>query len=374
VLIIALKNLLHDKTQFAVAVLGVSFSVILMAGQIGVFLGFMDNCALMIDNTDADIWITSKNSRNFDFSQPLPERKLNLALRVKGVASGEKLIFGWSTIRNPDGGSEQVEIVGFNPDTGIGGPWAMREGDISAVKGGLHAIVDESSVARLGSIAVGDYREITEHRLKIVGISREAKSLTTAPIVFTSYANARELVGYMKPDETVFILLKVLPGFDPRDVAAEIRQTVDHVDVYTKAEYSWKTKTYWTFETGMGFGFLLTAVMAFAVGIVVVGQTIYSSTIEHLKEFCVLKAIGAENQHIYQIIFGQAFVSAVIGFAVGIGFTSLTSGVYTRIGLVLLLPPMIIVGVLGATLLMCFLAGFISVWKAMQAPPAEVFR
>src|SRR5207245_8264749 len=72
------------------------------------------------------------------------ERKLNLALRVKGVASGEKLIFGWSTIRNPDGGSEQVEIVGFNPDTGIGGPWAMREGDISAVKGGLHAIVDES--------------------------------------------------------------------------------------------------------------------------------------------------------------------------------------------------------------------------------------
>ena len=201
-------------------------------------------------------------------------------------------------------------------------------------------------MARLGSIAVGDYREITEHRLKIVGISREAKSLTTAPIVFTSYANARELVGYMKPDETVFILLKVLPGFDPRDVAAEIRQTVDHVDVYTKAEYSWKTKTYWTFETGMGFGFLLTAVMAFAVGIVVVGQTIYSSTIEHLKEFGVLKAIGAENQHIYQIILGQAFVSAVIGFAVGIGFTSLTSGMYTRIGLVLLLPPMIIVGVL----------------------------
>ena len=229
-------------------------------------------------------------------------------------------------------------------------------------------------MARLGSIAVGDYLEISGRRVKIVGISREAKSLTTAPIFFTSYANARELVGYVKPDETVFILLKVAPGFDPHDVAAEIRQTVDHVDVYTKAEYSWKTKKYWTFETGMGFGFLLTAVMAFAVGIVIVGQTIYSSTIEHLTEFGTLKAIGAENQHIYQIIFGQAFVSAVLGFAVGMGFTSLTSGVYTKIGLVLLLPPMIIVGVLGATVLMCFLAGFISVWKAMQAPPAEVFR
>ena len=108
---IALKNLLHDKTQFAVAVVGVSFSVILMAGQIGVFLDFMENSALMIDNIDADIWITSRNSRNFDFSQPLPERKLNLALRVKGVASGEKLIFGWTTIRNPDGGSESVGLL-----------------------------------------------------------------------------------------------------------------------------------------------------------------------------------------------------------------------------------------------------------------------
>lgn len=374
-LIIALKNLLHDKTQFAVSVIGVSFSVILMAGQIGLFLGFMENCALMIDNIDADIWITSKNSRNFDFSQPLPERKLNQALRVKGVASGEKLIFGWTRIRNQDGGSEQVEVVGFNPDTGIGGPWVMREGSASDVKGGLHVIIDESSLARLGSLAVGDYREISGRRLKIVGISREAKSLTTAPIVFTSYANARELLWYfVNPDETVFILLKVAPGFDPHDVATEIRQTVDHVDVYTKAEYSWKTKKYWTFETGMGFGFLLTAVMAFAVGIVVVGQTIYSSTIEHLKEFGTLKAIGAENKHIYQIIFEQAFVSAVLGFAVGMGFTFLTRGVYTRTGLVLLLPPMIIVGVLGATLLMCFLAGFISVWKAMQAPPAEVFQ
>ena len=373
-LLVAIKNLLHDKTQFAVAVTGVSFSVILMAAQIGVFLGFMENSALMIDNIEGDIWITSKNSRNFDFSQPFPERKLNLALRVKGVASGEKLIFGWTTIRNQDGGSEQVEVVGFNPDTGIGGPWNMREGSASDVKGGLHVIVDESSLARLGSIAVGDYREISGRRMKIVGISRQAKTFTTAPIVFTSYTNAAELVAYVKPDETVFILLKVSPGFDPRAVAAEIRQTVDHVDVYTKEEYSSKTKMYWMFETGMGFGFLLTAIMAFAVGIVVVGQTIYSSTIEHLQEFGTLKAIGAENRHIYEIIFEQAFVSAVIGFAVGMGFTFLTQGLYTRIGMALLLPPLMIMGVLAATLFMCFMAGFVSVWKAMHTAPAEVFR
>jgi putative ABC transport system permease protein len=373
-LTIAIKNLLHDKMRFAIAVTGVGFSVILIAAQTGVFLGFMENSALIIDRTNADIWITSKNSKNFDFSQPFPERKLNQVLRVQGVASGEKLIFGWGLIRTPDGGSEQVEIVGFNPDTGIGGPWVMREGKFSDVKGGLHAIMDESSEARLGNVQVGDYREIAGRRVKIVGISQEAKSFTTAPIVFTSYTTARQLMDYLKPEETVFILLKVLPGADVQQVAAEIRETVDYVDVYTKAEYSWRTKRYWMFDTGMGFGFLLTVVMAFLVGIVIVSQTIYSSTIEHLKEFGTLKAIGADNRHIYQIIFQQAFINALLGYSVGMAFTFLTQGVYTKIGTTLLLPPGTIISILITTLVMCFIAGFVSVWKAMQVPPAEVFR
>jgi putative ABC transport system permease protein len=371
---IAIKNLLHDRTRFAIAVIGVSFSVILIAAQVGVFLGFMENSALMIDHTDADIWITSKNSKNFDFSQPFPERKLNQVLRVGGVESGEKLIFGWGLIRTPDGGSEQVEVVGFNPDTGRGGPWAMREGRAADVKGGWHAIIDESAEQRLGQVQVGDYREITGRRLKIVGISREAKSFTTAPIVFTSYESARQLLGYVQPDETVFILLKVVPGVDPEKVVAEIRDTVDHVDVYTKSGYSWRTKQYWMFATGMGFGFFLAAAMAFFVGIVVVSQTVYSSTIDHLVEFGTLKALGAENRHIYEIIFQQTFINAVLGYAVGMIFTLLTQGLYMRIGTPLLLPVGPVLAILGVTLMMCFIAGFVSVWKAMQVPPAEVFR
>ena len=373
---LALKNLIHDPTRLAIAVVGVTFSVILMAAQAGLFLGFMENSSLIIDNVDTDIWVTSKNSKNFDFSQPISERKVNQVERVQGVASTAKLILAWGVTMNPDGGSEQVEVVGYDPDTGIGGPWSMREGLASDVKGGLYAIMDESSEKHLGRLTVGEYREILGQRIKIVGISTGVKSFTTAPVVFTSYSTAQQIAqGFLGgPERTVFILVRVVPGLNPKDVVEEIGRSVDHVDVYTKADYSWKTMRYWMFETGMGIGFLVTMVMAFLVGIVIVGQTIYSSTMDHLKEFGTLKAIGAENHHIYQIIFHQAFVNAFLGFLVGMAVTYFTKDFYDKIGAALVLPPWAIGALLAATFTMCFFAAFVSVWKAMRVEPAAVFR
>jgi putative ABC transport system permease protein len=107
---------------------------------------------------------------------------------------------------------------------------------------------------------------------------------------------------------------------------------------------------------------------------VIVGQTIYSSTMDHLKEFGTLKAIGAENRHIYQIIFHQAFVNAFLGFLVGMTFTYFTKDLYDKIGAALLLPTWALVTLLLVTLMMCFVAAFVSVWKAMRVEPAEVFR
>jgi putative ABC transport system permease protein len=95
---------------------------------------------------------------------------------------------------------------------------------------------------------------------------------------------------------------------------------------------------------------------------------------DHLKEFGTLKAIGAENYHIYQIIFHQAFVNAFLGFLVGMAVTYFTKDFYEKIGAVLVLPKWAIGGLLAATFTMCFFAAFVSVWKAMRVEPAAVFR
>lgn len=369
---IARKNLFYDRTRLAITVVGVTFSVVLVFAQFGIYLGFMQNASIIIDNTPADIWITSKNSANFDFPQPFTEFKLNRVKETPGVASAEHLVLGWGAMRLPDGGFENIEIIGFNPDSGMGGPWRLREGSLEALKAGSAIIVDESALSKLKDVRVGQWVEIYDTRVKVVGISQGVRGFTTAPYVFTSYRTAQDMVPWLR-ERTVFIMARVAAGFDPAEVAGRLREIRD-VDVYTRAEYSRKTQLYWTWQTGIGVGFSMTALMAIVVGMVVVGQTIYSATVEHLREFGTLKAIGAANRDVYRIVLEQALINAVLGYAIGLAVTQVVIRSFHVTGLVMIVPPILMLGVFGITLAMCLGASVISVRKAVTVDPLVVFK
>jgi putative ABC transport system permease protein len=157
---VALNILLYDKIRSLITLVGVTFAISLIFAQMGIYLGLMETASVIVDHTPGDIWITSKNTKNFDFAQPFPEYFHERALSTPGVQWAEKLIVAWGLIRQEEGGTEQVEIVGYNPDSGIGGPWRMLEGHPRSVKNGNFAIVDASAMKRLGDIQVGEHRDI----------------------------------------------------------------------------------------------------------------------------------------------------------------------------------------------------------------------
>lgn len=369
---IALKNLLHDKARFLITLVGVTFSVVLVFSQFGIYIGFMRNASIIIDHTPVDIWVTSKNSANFDFSLPFAERKLNKVRETTGIAWADRLILTWATMRRADGGSENIELVGFNPETGVGGPWALDEGSLQDVKIGNSIVVDESAFGKLGRLEVGGHVVINDTRVKVVAISRGARGFTTAPYIFTTYRTAQGLDAWIA-DRTVFIIARVAKGFSTSEVARRLRAIRD-VDVYTTSQYSLRTRLYWTWETGIGVGFALTALMAIAVGMVIVGQTIYASTVEHLREFGTLKAIGASNRDIYRIILTQAFINAVLGYAFGLAIIIFATPLVEATGLVMIIPFWLMVAIFAITLSMCFGASLISVRKALSVDPMVVFR
>ena len=371
---VALKIIFYDKVRSLITLAGVVFAVALIFAQIGIYLGLMETSSTIIDHTNGDIWITSKNSRNFDFSQPFPERKINQVLAAEGVKDAEKLIVTWGVIKQKQGGTEQVEIVGYNPDTGIGGPWKMKTGHFRDVKNGNYAIVDESSMRRIGEFNIGDYREILNKRLKVVGTSEEVKSFTTAPIIFTSYKTAQNLGSYVGTDNTVFIIASVEDGYSDKEVINTLRRSLSNVDIYTKDEFSRKTKLYWTIETGVGLSFLITILISFLIGMLIVGQTIYNSTIEYLKEFGTLKAIGATNLNIYQIIFSEALINASIGYVIGLIFTLLSIKIYDASEMVFTIKLWVALLVFFLSLIMCLSAAFFSVRKVRKIDPALLFR
>ena len=373
---VALRNLAHDKVRLAITVAGVTVAILLIFIQGGMYLGFMRNASGMIDHTRADLWIVSKDSPNFDWSRPFPERFLTKVLSTPGVREAKSLIFAWAFLKLPNGGTEQVEVIGYHPsdDPGWGEPWGFAQGDARGVVGGDSIIIDESQRRRLGGVSLGSRVEIMEHEVKIVGLTRGIRSLSTAPFVFTSYETAHKLVSYIGEESTVFVLVKAAPGVPLPELKARLQERLPYVDVLTRDEYSRRTRRYWTVQTGMGFGFLMVTLLAIVVGITIVGQTVYAATMEHLREYATLRALGATDGELRSILWAQAAVNAVLGYALGVAVFACASRGFDRIGLSVVVPGWLYPGILALDVAMCLAASLVSVRKALSLDPAMVFK
>ena len=179
-------------------------------------------------------------------------------------------------------------------------------------------MLDASAERRFGPFQVGDYREFQGRRLKIIGRTREALSFTTSPIAFLDYRLAQSL----SPDEldgrTTFIVVRLEPGADAAAVRREIRRRLPYNDVHSKAEWASRSRGYWIESTGLGLTLFLTVALGALVGVVIVAQTLYASTTEHLTEFGTVKALGGGNLTVYGIIAEQASYAAALGYGLAL--------------------------------------------------------
>ena len=73
----------------------------------------------------------------------------------------------------------------------------------------------------------------------------------------------------------------------------------------TPAEFRERSRTFWLFGTGAGAALFAGALLGVIVGTVVVAQTLYASTKEHLNEFATLRAMGSSRQYIYKVSSGR---------------------------------------------------------------------
>lgn len=370
---LAIKNLIHDKVRLAVTLVGIIFSVVLSSIQLGLFVGFQRATADIIAHSNADIWISSRNLSNLENGIPIAESKLYQVLAVEGVERATKHLVQFGTWKKPDGGEEGVMIIGFDLEGGMGGPWNLTEGSIEDLREPNAVIVDELYKEKLGVTRVGETVEIRGHKAKIVGFTRGIRTFTTSPAVFTRFKNSQNYFG-IGEDQTVYILVKAKPGVVPEDLRSRIAANVQDIDVLTNEEFKVKQQNYWMFGTGAGITVLIAAGLGLLVGVVVVAQTIYSATVDHIREYGTLKAMGATNFYLYRVIITQAFVSGLIGYAVGISVALLVS-LRSLQGTTAIILPWELVGVLFVlTMGMCVTASVVSINKVTRIDPAMVFK
>lgn len=370
---LARKNLLHDRLRFAITVSGVAFAVTLVLVQVGLFLGILAKATVTIENADADVWITSRETPNVDFAHAFDETTVLRVRGVPGVARADNLIVSFMNIQLPSGAEEGCLVYGLEDFEAWNLPWKARVDDVRDLRRGDNILMDLAAERRFGPFAVGEYREILGRRFRIIGTTEEAASFTTAPIVFMDYRRAQSLQETLE-GRTSYVLVKLAPGADPERVAADIRRVAPYNDVHTREEWAARSRSYWVVSTGLGMNMGVTVFLGILVGIVVVAQTLYTSAVEHIKEFGTVKAIGGSNWDIYRILGEQALIAAVVGFAIGAVLSLLMRPVMAGLALSVLISPQFAATVFVGTLAMCLGAATLSFRRVAGIDPALVFR
>ncbi len=371
---LATRSLLHDKLRFFITVSGVAFAVTLVFVQVGLFLGLMDNASLTINQIDADLWITSRNTPNVDFAHTFPETYVKRVRSIEGIERADNLIVAFMNVNLPNGAIEGSEVYALDDFTRWNFPDNVTQGNVEDLRRGPYVVIDDSAKKRWGAFEVGEFREILGRRVKIIGRTVDAKSFTTTPLVFMDYRLAQSIQGDLLRGNSTYILVKLAPGANVSRVRADIRKRLPFNDVYTRDEWAKRSRSYWIDSTGLGLNMYLTVFLGCLVGIVVVAQTLYTSTMEHIREFGTVKAIGGSNRDIYMILAKQSTIAAVAGFALGAVQAFAMRPLIQKIDLKLVIPTELSIAVFIGAIVLCLAAAMISFRKVAAIDPALVFR
>ena len=115
------------------------------------------------------------------------------------------------------------------------------------------------------------------------------------------------------------------------------------------------------------------ALLGIIVGTVIVAQTLYSSTKDHLNEFATLRAIGSSGMYIHKVIIWQALLSAVIGFCIAAGIGAIVVKMTADSALPIVMTPGLTAALFVLTVVMCVASAIAAIVKVMRIDPAMVF-
>ena len=373
--LLARRNLFHDRVRFAVTLTGIVFALVLIIIQFGLFLGFATTTSNNIDHSNADLWVVFHGVGYFDTGRNFSERKFYQVLSTPGVAQAEKYMQSFGRWKRSDGSVENIQVIGVHPGSVMGDPWNVVEGSLADLKQEDSVLVDELYREKLGVSKIGDRVEIGDHRARVVGFTRGIRSFTTSPFVYTTFKTSLDYTNPVSSeDSTAYILIKAAKGVERKELKERLRERLPDEEVFTTAEFSQKTRFYWMFTTGAGLAVLTAALMGLIVGVAVVAQTIYAATMDHIREYGTLKAMGATNTYLYRVLIEQAVWSAALGYGVAMIVAHFIVKGSEKAGAAILMPWSMSIGLLFLAVVMCVAAALVSINKVTRIDPAMVFR
>ncbi len=383
--VVAFKMLVGDRAKYLGIIMGLTFASLLITQQAAIFIGLMERTYNAITDVGLpDIWVMDPKVQFIDDVKPVQDTKLLTVRGVPGVQWAMPLYKGLLKARLDNGNFQTCIVLGLDDTTLIGAPPKMLKGSISDLRRADSIIVDSvgasTKLARedppgskqFRSLQVGDLMELNDHRATVVGICEVARTFQSQPVVYTTYTRATTFA----PRERrllSFVLVKAKPGVDPTALCKVLEEKTG-LAAYTQAGFVKLTYDYYFQHTGIPINFFIAIALGFMVGTAIAGQTFYNFTLDNLRHFGALKAMGAGNGMLLRMILLQSMLVGLIGYGLGVGAASGFGFLTGKTELAFKMPWQLLVGTGCAIVVICMLSATLSIIKVMRLEPAIVFK
>lgn len=375
---IAIQMLTGDRAKYLGLIFSIAFSTFLLENQTSIFAGILRRSGnQVLDVTDADVWVMDPRTQYFEETKALKETDLNRVRGVTGVDYAVRLFKGSPVARTEDGRYNVCSVLGLDDASLVGAPRSMLLGPWERLREPRSIVIDKAGYLLLfpgEPLQLGRQLELNDHQVSIVGISDALPAFVNFPIIHARYSEAIQFQGRERK-QLSFVLVRPVAGVSVETLARRIESQTG-LRARTRDEFRWDCIRYYLKNTGIPVNFGITIGIAIIVGLVVSGQTFYLFTVENLRQFGALKAIGVTNLRLMGMIVLQALMVWFVGFSLGTGlaagfFEATLNNIPTR-HLVLMWENVLGVGTLMMAVVL--LASLLSIRRVIVLEPAIVFR
>ena len=371
---IALQMLFGDRTKYVTLVLSLAFATLLINQQGAIFLGLLNQATGLLQNVhQPDLWVVDPATQWVAELRPLSNRKLDRIRGVDGVEWAEPLFNNYAVCELSDNTFKRCQIIGLPKTTLAGRPPELLRGNIDDLRLPDAILIEDRSRAKLGDVDVGDVLKINDQRAVIVGVCKAKQGFESNAMIYTTFDNAMRYTPVGR-EKISYVIVKVRDGF-PID---EVRRNIDElgdVAALTREEFRERSIKFVVVFTGIGVNFGITIALDFVVGLLLSASVFYQFTLENMRHFAVLKAMGARAGTLVMMVVVQALTVGVVGYGMGVGlagvFTIFMSKVQAQLSTYY--PWQLMIGSFGATLLTIMLGSVLSIRKVIKVQPGVVF-
>lgn len=373
---LARATLLHEWRRFLPGLLSVAFAGVLMLVQLGLLLGMFGTVTVLVDRSDANLWVTSPETESFDQSRDIPAN-LGALLRLHpAVARSETLLVHDADWRSGDDTRVAVTLVGLTPAAdALACPQPMRASLCAKLAEPSAVVIDRGEADKLHT-GIGRLGEVNGHRVRVVGLSEGLRSIGNTYVIASSqtarYLSEPSATG---EDLTTFVLAKARS--DAPEAVRDDLQALLHRPAYriwTDREFSYNSQRWWLTESGVGAGFLFSSLLGLIIGTVITSQTLRGVILSTLREYATFRAIGVPAVKLSAVVLEQSLWIGVLGALLTVLVSVLANALAQALYVPLVLTWWAVLAAVLIGLVTAVISGLLALRELYRLQPAELLR